>query len=202
MEANSYTRVIFESPAALRVWCIAAGLALAPLPAIHALPEAFLYYLLESPPPGWTRITFSDARFFFIARPAARPDFPGLGFAQRGPTRFAEAFHPPDVFLGCLQSASIFFRKVSLWRNGRQSSRRLRPGFSHRLDRQASRYAVADRARCDGLTSATYTAANRKNPVPLDPVRLRNLGRRAARARPCILLGSGRALHDHLSFGL
>ena len=66
MEAKSDTLAKFESPAALRAWCIAAGLTLAPLPAIHAMPEAFLYYLLESPPPGWTRITFSDARFFSL----------------------------------------------------------------------------------------------------------------------------------------
>ena len=50
MEANSFTRVIFESSAALRVWCILAGLALTPMPALHALPEAFLYYLFASPP--------------------------------------------------------------------------------------------------------------------------------------------------------
>jgi hypothetical protein len=72
MEAKPHGRVNFESPAALRVWCLLAGLALAPLPAFHALPEAFLYYLFESPPPGWTRISFFDARVFtFLGLPLA-----------------------------------------------------------------------------------------------------------------------------------
>ena len=66
MKAKPHGPAFFESPAALRRWCILAGLALAPLPAFHAMPEAFLYYLFESPPQGWTRVNFSDARFFSL----------------------------------------------------------------------------------------------------------------------------------------
>ena len=43
------------------VWCIVAGFALAPLPLIHAFPSGFLYYLYESPPPGWSRLTLREA---------------------------------------------------------------------------------------------------------------------------------------------
>jgi len=66
METNSYTRVIFESPAALRVWCLLAGLALAPMPILHAYPIRYLYHLFDSPPAGWTRFTLSEARLFAL----------------------------------------------------------------------------------------------------------------------------------------
>ncbi len=66
MEANSYTRVIFESPAALRVWCIAAGLALAPLPILSAVPTTVFIHFYESTPPGWTSISWGEARLFAI----------------------------------------------------------------------------------------------------------------------------------------
>ncbi len=65
MEANYYTRVIFESPAALRVWCLLAGLALAPMPMLYATPTAVFYHLYESAPPGWTTISWGEARSFF-----------------------------------------------------------------------------------------------------------------------------------------
>lgn len=72
MNTAPHRPIDFESPAALRVWCLLAGLVLAPLPVLHALPEAFLYYLFESPPPSWTRITFFDARVFaFLGLPLA-----------------------------------------------------------------------------------------------------------------------------------
>ena len=45
MEAKPHGLAFFQSPAALRRWCILAGLALAPLPAFHAVPEGFLIYL-------------------------------------------------------------------------------------------------------------------------------------------------------------
>ena len=66
MEANSYSRVIFESPTALRVWCIAAGLTLAPLPAIYALPSMFINFLFESPLPIWTRMTMREPYLFSL----------------------------------------------------------------------------------------------------------------------------------------
>jgi hypothetical protein len=42
MEANHYSPVDFESRAALGVWYLLAGLALAPQPAFHAVPSTFL----------------------------------------------------------------------------------------------------------------------------------------------------------------
>jgi len=66
MEAKTYTRVIFESPAALRVWCIAAGLALAPMPILYAVPATVFIHLYESTPPGWTSISWGEARLFAI----------------------------------------------------------------------------------------------------------------------------------------
>ncbi len=66
MDANPHTPVDFKSPGALRVWCLLAGLALAPMPAFHAFPTGFLFYLYESPPPGWTRITGHEAYWFTI----------------------------------------------------------------------------------------------------------------------------------------
>ncbi len=65
VEAKSHSRMNFESPAALRRWCILAGLALAPLPAFHALPEGFLIYVFE-PPTGWTRLAKAEITFYTI----------------------------------------------------------------------------------------------------------------------------------------
>lgn len=84
MDANPHTPVDFKSLAALRVWCIVAGLALAPLPVIHAFPSGFLYYLIESPPPGWSRLTLSEARNFALIGLPLAPLFlawslPGAG---------------------------------------------------------------------------------------------------------------------------
>ena len=66
MDANFCTRVIFESPAALRAWCIAAGLALAPMPVLYAVPTTLFYDLYESAPPGWLRITRNEAYWFTL----------------------------------------------------------------------------------------------------------------------------------------
>jgi hypothetical protein len=57
---------IFESPAALRVWCILAGLALAPMPILYAVPTTFFIDLHESAPPGWLRITRNEAFEFTL----------------------------------------------------------------------------------------------------------------------------------------
>ena len=64
MDANPHSPAIFESRAALSVWCLLAGLALAPLPILHAVPSAFFYDLFESPPPGWVRIARNEAYWF------------------------------------------------------------------------------------------------------------------------------------------
>ncbi len=66
MDANPHTPVDFKSAAALRVWCLLAGLALAPMPILHAMPTGFLYYLFESAPPGWTRFTRNEAYWVTI----------------------------------------------------------------------------------------------------------------------------------------
>ena len=83
MEAKPHGPAFFESPAALRVWCIAVGLALAPLPAFHALPEGFLIYLFE-PPTGWTRLGMAEATIYTIMGLPLAPIFlawalPGAG---------------------------------------------------------------------------------------------------------------------------
>ncbi len=83
MEANPHTPVDFKSRAALSVWCILAGLALAPLPAFHALPEGFLIYLFE-PPTGWTRLAKAEIIIFTFMGLPLTPIFlawalPGAG---------------------------------------------------------------------------------------------------------------------------
>ncbi len=91
MNTKPDSLAIIKSRAALRRWCILAGLALAPMPAFHAVPEAFLYYLFESPPLSWNRISFFDARvFMFLGLPLApiflawvMPDVSGDGLPKR-----------------------------------------------------------------------------------------------------------------------
>ncbi len=83
MEAKPHSPAFFESPAALRRWCILAGLALAPLPAFHAVPEGFLIYLFD-PPTGWTRLRKGEIIAFTILGLALAPIFlawalPGVG---------------------------------------------------------------------------------------------------------------------------
>ncbi len=85
MDANPHTPVDFRGPAALRVWCILAGLALAPMPILHALPSAFFYHLFESPPPGWVRITRNEAYWFTIMGLPLAPIF--LAWSLPGASR-------------------------------------------------------------------------------------------------------------------
>jgi hypothetical protein len=66
MKAKPDSLAIIQSRAALRRWCILAGLALAPLPAIHAAPEAFFYFVFESPLPIWTRMTMREPYWFTL----------------------------------------------------------------------------------------------------------------------------------------
>ena len=81
MDANPHTPAIFESRVALSVWCLLAGLALAPLPAFHALPEGFLIYLFE-PPTGWTRLTKTEIFYFTLFGLPLTPIF--LAWASPG----------------------------------------------------------------------------------------------------------------------
>ena len=66
MVANRHSSIDFESRGFLLVWCVLAGLALAPLPVIHALPSTFIYFLFESPLPIWTRITMREPYWFTL----------------------------------------------------------------------------------------------------------------------------------------
>ena len=56
----------YENLADLRGWCLLVGIALAPMPILYALPTAVFYHLYESAPPGWTRITWDEARLFAV----------------------------------------------------------------------------------------------------------------------------------------
>ena len=64
MEAKPHTPENYEGSAALRVWCLLAGLALASTPIGHSYPIGFLYCLLESPVAGWTRFARYEAYWF------------------------------------------------------------------------------------------------------------------------------------------
>ncbi len=66
MDAKPHTPVYIDGPAELRAWCLLAGLALAPMPILYALPTAVFYRLYESAPPGWLRISADEARFFAV----------------------------------------------------------------------------------------------------------------------------------------
>ncbi len=56
----------FSVPEALWYLCLGAGLALAPLPALHALPEEFIYFLFESPLPIRTRLAMPEPFWFTL----------------------------------------------------------------------------------------------------------------------------------------
>ena len=66
MEAKPDSLAIMNSRAALRCWCIIAGLILAPLPILYAVPTTIFIHLYESTPPGWTSISWGEARLFAI----------------------------------------------------------------------------------------------------------------------------------------
>ncbi len=85
MDANSYSRVIFESRTALRIWCLLAGLALAPMPILHTYSIGFLIYLFDPSPPGWTRFTMDEARVFALLGLPLAPIF--LAWALPGAIR-------------------------------------------------------------------------------------------------------------------
>ena len=48
----------------LRIWCLLVGVTLAPMPILYALPPAVFYHLYESAPPGWSRMSADEARYF------------------------------------------------------------------------------------------------------------------------------------------
>ncbi len=66
MGAKPHNLVFFESRTALRVWCILVGLALAPMPILYAVPTTVFIHIYEPTPPGWTTISWGEARLFAI----------------------------------------------------------------------------------------------------------------------------------------
>jgi hypothetical protein len=64
MDEKPYKSAYVDGPAELCSWCLLVGLALAPMPILYALPTAVFYHFYESAPPGWTRITWDETRFF------------------------------------------------------------------------------------------------------------------------------------------
>ena len=85
MDAKPRDRINFESRLFLLVWCMFAGLALAPLPVIHAFPMGYLYYLYESPPPGWSRLTLNEAYWLTLLGVSLAPIF--LAWSLPGASR-------------------------------------------------------------------------------------------------------------------
>ncbi len=63
---NPQTPAEFSVPEALWYLCLGAGLALAPMPALHALPEEFIYFLFESPLPIRTRLAMPEPFWFTL----------------------------------------------------------------------------------------------------------------------------------------
>ncbi|MHA1153597.1 MAG: hypothetical protein ACTSQ7_13210, partial [Alphaproteobacteria bacterium] len=55
-----------DGPAELRGWCLLVGLTLAPMPILYSVPAAVFFHLYESIPPGWTTISWDEARLFAI----------------------------------------------------------------------------------------------------------------------------------------
>jgi len=104
MTQKPQTPVEFSVPEALWYLCLGAGLTLAPLPAIHAAPEAFIYFLFESPLPIRTRLAMPEpywltlrglpitAIFLAWALPGAQR--PGLPPRSIGVLWLLVAYHP------------------------------------------------------------------------------------------------------------
>jgi len=66
MDTKPDSLAIIKSRAALRRWCILAGLALVPMPMLHAMPDTIYYVLFESPQPIWTRMSMREPYFFAL----------------------------------------------------------------------------------------------------------------------------------------
>lgn len=66
MKAIPNTPMDRNSLGDLHIWCLLVGLALAPMPILYALPTAVFFHFYESAPPGWSRISAEEVRFFVI----------------------------------------------------------------------------------------------------------------------------------------
>ncbi len=85
MDAIPHSPIDFKSRGFLLVWCLLGGLALAPLPLVHAFPSGFLYYLYESPPPGWSRLTLNETYWLTLLGVPLAPIF--LAWSLPGASR-------------------------------------------------------------------------------------------------------------------
>ena len=84
MNANRHSPIDFESRVFLLAWCILAGLALAPLPALHALPAESLYFVFGWPAPDSNLLTKTEILYFTLVGTPLAPIFlawalPGAG---------------------------------------------------------------------------------------------------------------------------
>ena len=84
MDANRHSAIYFESRVFLLAWCLLAGLALAPLPALHAMPAEFLYFVFGRPSPDSSVLTKTEILYYTLAGTPLVPIFlawalPGAG---------------------------------------------------------------------------------------------------------------------------
>jgi hypothetical protein len=94
----------FSVPEALWYLCLGAGLTLAPLPALHVLPEEFIYFLFESPVPIRARLAMPEPFWFtmlglpitaiFLAWALPGAQRPGLPPRSIGLLWFLVAYNP------------------------------------------------------------------------------------------------------------
>ena len=66
MEANPHTSMDRNNLGDLRIWCLLVGITLAPMPILYTMPTAVFFHFYEAAPPGWSRMSAEEARFFVI----------------------------------------------------------------------------------------------------------------------------------------
>jgi hypothetical protein len=84
MDANRHSPIDFESRVFLLAWCLLGGLALAPLPALHAMPAESLYFVFGWPAPDSSVLTKTEILYYTLAGTPLVPIFlawalPGVG---------------------------------------------------------------------------------------------------------------------------
>ena len=84
MDADRHSPIDLESRVFLLAWCVLAGLALAPLPAFHALPAESLYFVFGWPTPDSNLLTKTEILYFTLVGTPLAPIFfawvlPGAG---------------------------------------------------------------------------------------------------------------------------
>ncbi len=86
MDANRHDPINFESRVFLLAWCLLAGLSLAPLPALHAMPAESLYFVFGRPSPDSRVLTKTEILYYTLAGTPLVPIF--LTWALPGASRF------------------------------------------------------------------------------------------------------------------